>query len=82
MSVHTLSLHALVQERRKLDRAYHQQNWDEFQRLDPILMACIKTASEDPFRDAAALLKEIKRVVRLYRQMTALSQREFLLPHQ
>jgi len=82
MSVHTLSLYALIQERRKLERAYHQQDWDEFARLDPVLMACIKTASEDPHRTASALLKEIKRVVGLYREMTALSQREFLLPNQ
>jgi len=82
MSVHTLSLYALMQERRRLDRAYHQQDWDEFTRLDPILMACIKKASDDPHRNAAALLREIKQVVGLYRKMTSLSQREFLLPHQ
>lgn len=82
MSVLTLSLYALKQERRKLERAYHQHDWDEFSRLDPVLMACIKTASEDPYRNAAGLLKEVKRVVGLYREMTALSQRELLLPHQ
>jgi len=82
MSVHTFSLYALMKQSRKLERAYQQQNWDEFQRLDPILMGCIKKASEDPFRNPAELLTEIKSVVSLYRQMTALSQREFLLPHQ
>ena len=76
MSIHALSHHRLIKERKHLEAFYQTQDWSEFKRLDPLLMSLIKQASDDPHRNIQALLREIQIVVALYGKMTSLSRQQ------
>lgn len=59
----------LGRQRRSLRDALSQRDWASVKVLDESLMQSLRQASSDPNRDLSSLIKELKVVVTLYRDI-------------
>lgn len=59
----------LCRQRKSLSDALASRDWDSIKRLDQSLIDSVNSAADDPGRDMATLLKELKVVVGLYRDI-------------
>ena len=59
----------LGRQRKSLRDALSQRDWSSVKALDESLMQSLRQASSDPNRDLASLIKELKVVVGLYRDI-------------
>ncbi len=61
----------LGRERRSLSRALRDGDWQAIQQGDATLIKALGEATEDPNRDLASLLKEMREVIVLYQDILA-----------
>lgn len=59
----------LGRERKQLNTALATGDWSAVKRGDTRLMAALSRATDDPGKDMSALLKELREVVGLYRDI-------------
>ncbi len=59
----------LCRQRKLMATALHQHDWSSIKALDSELCQSVAGAADDPSRDLALLLKELRVVVGLYRSI-------------
>lgn len=64
----------LSRKRKALEQALEQKDWSGIQQLDAELVALMQAAAVDPQRDPMVLLKELGKVLALYRELVNQSQ--------
>ncbi|MBX2808795.1 MAG: hypothetical protein KTR20_09210 [Cellvibrionaceae bacterium] len=74
MSVIPMTQVALVRKRRELTQSLQTQDWQHLLRLERELLPLIDGAMADLHRSPIELLKELGRVIALYRQLAQLCQ--------
>ncbi len=64
----------LSRKRKALEQALEQKDWSGIQQLDAELVALMQAAAVDPQRNPMVLLKELGKVLALYRELVNQSQ--------
>ncbi len=70
MSVIPVTQLALMRKRREIKQSLHNQDWKDILRLESELFPLIDSAIDDLHRSPVELLKELGRLIAVYRELS------------